>query len=171
MRAAIAALCEPFANFSSVSMSAWAVGQLQMPHVRIHSSEATPWMTAMVKGLGCRLASQSHPCRNPRSAHAALWGFRIWPGQVPVANCRIWRGELARWMSSAQHLRLSDDGVDEIGVHDDGRWSAWHEPSCRPATWRDRLIERIMPGHEGSPGLVVSRSAARGAGTTQQRSR
>ena len=128
-------------------------------------------MTGMVKGLGCRLASQSHPCRNPRSAHAALWGFRIWPGQVPVANCRIWRGELARWMSSAQHLRLSDDGVDEIGVHDDGRWSAWHEPSCRPATWRDRLIERIMPGHEGSPGLVVSRSAARGAGTTQQRSR
>jgi len=28
-----------------------------------------------VKGLGCRLASQSHPCRNPRSAYARYGVF------------------------------------------------------------------------------------------------
>ncbi len=34
--------------------------------------------------------------------------------------------------------------------------------------WRSRLNERIMPGHERSPGLVVSRSAGPAAGTTRE---
>lgn len=118
--------------------------------------------------MRCRLASQSYPCGNPRSAHAGLWGFPIWPSQELGASLGISRGAPACWMSSGPQLGISDAGVDEICVHDQGRWGAWHEPSRRPSMWRSRLNERIMPGYEWSPGLVVGRSARPEAGTRRK---
>ena len=111
------------------------------------------------------------PMQEPAVRTRCAMGFSDLARSSAGRKLRHMAWRVCQVTSSGQHLRLSDDGVDEIGVHDDGRWSARHEPSCRPATWRDRLIERIMPGHEGSPGLVVSRLEGPAAGTMQRRSR
>ena len=115
-------------------------------------------MAEMVKGLGRLLASQSHPCRNLRSARVGLWGFRIWRGRVRGANPGTCRSAPAGWTSSGRRLSLSGDGIDEFGVHEEGHYRAWREPFRRPAMRRSRLNERIMPGHVRFPGLVVERA-------------
>jgi hypothetical protein len=125
----------------------------------------------MVKGFGRCLAYESHPCRNPRSVCTWLWVFLVWRCRVRATSRSIWRGAPIRWTSSGRHLSLSGGGIDEFVVHDDGRRGAGREPSRRRTIWRSRLSELIMPGHEWSPGLEVSRSAGPVAGTMRQRSR
>ena len=106
----------------------------------------------MVKGLGCRKASQSHPRGNPQSACAKLWVFLIWRGRAPVARRGVWRSALAFWVPLVVHGSIGGDGADGIGALDHGPRGAWHEPFCRPATLRGSLNKRIMPGHGRRPG-------------------
>lgn len=64
--------------------------------------------------LGVAKPAMQEPAVRMRCA----MGFLFWRGRVPVANFGICRGTFGSWTSSGQHLSLSGDGIDEIGMHD-----------------------------------------------------
>lgn len=109
-------------------------------------------LSGVVKGLGCLLASQSYPCRNPRSARIALWVLLFWCGPAGASILGVWRCERTKKTSTGLRSSIGVGGFDEIGVHDADRCAAAHKPSYRPVTGRGRLNELLMPGHGRSHG-------------------